>query len=86
MTKLQVEEFRNAEDVFVAFGEEDDKMKPVYERSDLGLRKTLMTFPGCLRFMPYAESVSLETMTLSEIKKKYGQIIDRKEQFEIPDD
>lgn len=70
MLELHVYEFKNDE-TYVAFGELDDMMMAVYEKRSYGLKKTTMSFPACLRFMPYAEGKALKTMTRKQFLLKY---------------
>ena len=51
--------FRDGDDEFVAKGR--GHVKPVYELLDGSLSITRMTFPSCLRFMPYAEVLKSRT-------------------------
>ena len=71
-----VQEFQNAEDLFVAIGTDVDFLI-VYQQTDQpSLVKTKMTFPGCLRFLPYAEDRGSRRMTDEEITKAFGPMVD----------
>ena len=48
--------WKNGDDSLAAIGVRNDRM-PVYRENGARLRRTKMSFPSCLRFMPYAEIV-----------------------------
>ena len=65
--------FNNGGDRFVALGENRDNMD-VYRLLESGLLKTKISFPACLRFMPYVE-IDEETAgrkTKKWIEETYG--------------
>ena len=75
----QVHEFWNGDgddtDKFVAIGRDMDRMR-VYRWTGFMLSETQMRFPGCLRFMPYAEDKGAARMTLDQVRDKYGPMED----------
>ena len=72
-----VHEFWNGGDdtQFVAIGRDNDRMR-VYSWTGHMLAETQMRFPGCLRFMPYAEDKGAALMTLDQVRDKYGPMED----------
>ena len=66
--------WRNGDELLAAIGVRNDPM-PVYREEDDGkLRRLQATFPGCLRFMPYAEVV--EDWRRVSRKKIQARIVD----------
>lgn len=54
MSDTQIWPFRNDDDEFVAVGKQRDDMR-VWRIDGPYLKETPLRFPGCTRFMPYAE-------------------------------
>ncbi|MYA41006.1 MAG: hypothetical protein F4Z31_04565 [Gemmatimonadetes bacterium] len=48
--------WKNGDAHFTTVGPRNDRM-PVYAEVGTKLRLTQMTFPACLKFMPYAEDI-----------------------------
>ena len=55
-TRVYKQRFRESGDEFIAKGPDQQKM-PVFRVTDRSEVRTKMTFPACLRFMPYAELI-----------------------------
>ena len=74
--------WRNGDDAFLALGDDVSQMS-VYRvvgavRSPVSLHKSQLVFPGCLRFMPYAEPVmDLVEITDAQARKYRSLIVTR---------
>jgi len=65
--------FNNGDDAFLAVGNDRDNLR-VWHIDDGVLRETRSRFPGCLRFMPYADIGERQTGVWADLAGRYTVI------------
>lgn len=75
MRKVCLNEFRNGDSRFVAYGLKET-FRQVYSVGANGhLKLPGMLFPSCIRFMPYADVKDEVEMTMTQVTDKFGPAI-----------
>ena len=73
MSELTVWPFNNGDDAFLAVGNDPDNLR-VWQIDDGVLRETRSRFPGCLRFMPYADIGERQTGNWDDLISRHSVI------------
>ena len=67
--------FKDGPETYIAYGSDPDRLPVFHVRSDSHVR-TMMFFPGCLRFIPYADVGELGQMEAEDVTRAFGEQLD----------